>query len=110
MNTSTQGDWHGRWALAPLVACAGYMAAYMLDVTPVYYYPMVGEWHVSVQGSELGPRITYFGWKIVGLLCGGIAMGLPQRWSRWLTPGRFLVAALAMVAVVALHEIHWFFK
>ena len=58
----------GRWTLAALVAGTAYILAYSNNVTLFYYFPMVDEWHWRPQSEALGPGITYFGWKTIGLL------------------------------------------
>lgn len=100
----------GRWTLAALVAGAAYVLAYAQDVTLFYYYPMVGEWHWFPQGEALGPRITYYGWKTIGLLAGGTTVLLPRRWTARLPTDTVWVGALLLIAVVCAHEGHWFFK
>lgn len=100
----------GRWTLAALVAGAAYVLAYSQDVTLFFYYPMVGEWHWQPQGEALGPRITYYGWKAIGLLAGGAALLLPRRWTDRLPTDTVWVGALLLAAVVCVHESHWFLK
>ena len=100
----------GRWTLAALVAGAAYVLAYSQDVTPFYYYPMVGEWHWQPQGDALGPRITYYGWKTIGLLAGSTTLLLPRRWTNRLPADTVWVGALLLAATVFIHESHWFLK
>ena len=100
----------GRWTLFALVAGAAYVLAYANDMTLFYYYPMVGEWHVLPQGEALGPRITYYGWKAIGILAGALALLLPARWTARLPPDTVWVGALLLIAVVLFHESHWFFR
>lgn len=100
----------GRWTLAALVAGAAYVLAYSQDVTLFYYYPMVGEWHWQPQGEMLGPRITYYGWKAIGLLAGATTLLLPRRWTDRLPADTVWVGALLLAAVVCVHESHWFLK
>lgn len=100
----------GRWTLAALAAGAAYVLAYSQDVTLFYYYPMVGEWHWLPQGEALGPRITYFGWKAIGLLAGGATLLLPRRFTARLPADTVWVGALLLVAIVCAHESHWFLK
>ena len=100
----------GRWTLAALVAGAAYVLAYSQDVTLFYYYPMVGEWHWLPQDEALGPRITYFGWKAIGLLAGGATLLLPRRWTDRLPADTVWVGALLLAAIVCVHESHWFLK
>lgn len=100
----------GRWTLAALVACAAYVLAYSQDVTLFYYYPMVGEWHWLPQGEALGPRITYYGWKAIGLLAGTATLLLPRRWTDRLPADTVWVGALLLAAIVCVHESHWFLK
>jgi hypothetical protein len=96
--------------MAALVACAAYIAAYVQDVTLFYYYPMVGEWHWLPQDNALGPRITYFGWKAIGLIAGLVCLLLPARWAAWVSPRVLGWGALLMVGTVCFHESHWFLK
>ncbi|MFZ3220906.1 MAG: hypothetical protein WA174_12780 [Rhodoferax sp.] len=100
----------GRWTLAALVAGAAYVLAYSQDVTLFYYYPMVGEWHWLPQSEALGPRITYYGWKAIGLLAGGATLLLPRRWTDRLPADTVWVGALLLAATVCVHESHWFLK
>ncbi|MFZ3129004.1 MAG: hypothetical protein WA136_13400 [Rhodoferax sp.] len=100
----------GRWTLAALVASAAYVLAYSQDVTLFYYYPMVGEWHWLPQSEALGPRITYYGWKAIGLLAGGATLLLPRRWTDRLPADTVWVGALLLAAIVCVHESHWFLK
>jgi hypothetical protein len=102
--------WHGRWTVAALVACLAYVLAYSQDVTLFYYYPMVGEWHWSAQAQDLGPRITYYGWKSIGVLAGACSLVLPARWTHGLSPHVLWTGAMAIVAIVCMHEMHWFLK
>lgn len=108
MESSTRS--HGRWAVAALVAGAAYVLAYSQDVTLFYYYPMVGEFHWLPQPNALGPRITYYGWKAIGLAAGALALLLPGRWTARLPADTVWVGALLLVFVVCFHEMHWFFK
>ena len=100
----------GRWMTAALVAGAVYVLAYASDVTLFYYYPMVGAWHWLPQGDELGPRITYYGWKAIGLMAGSLTLLLPQRWTARLPADVVWLGALLLMAVVCMHERHWFFR
>jgi hypothetical protein len=100
----------GRWALAALVAGAAYVLAYSQDVTLFYYYPMVGEFHFRPQADALGPRITYYGWKAIGLLAGLATLALPKRWTARLPPDTVWIGAVLLTAVVLWHESHWFFR
>lgn len=100
----------GRWTLAALVAGTAYVLAYSQDVTLFFYYPMVGEWHWRPQGEALGPRITYFGWKAIGLLTGGATLLLPRRWTDRLPTDTVWVGALLLAAIVCVHESHWFLR
>jgi|GEM_PF-5874066 len=100
----------GRWTLAALIAGAAYVAAYSQDVTLFYYYPMVNEWHWLPQSEALGPRITYFGWKAIGLLAGAAALLVPRNWTDRLPRDTVWVGALVLSAVVCAHESHWFLR
>ena len=111
MVSATQGAQRlGRWAVAALVAGAAYVLAYVLDVTLFYYYPMVGEFHLRPQAESLGPRITYYGWKAIGLLAGLATLALPKRWTARVPTDTVWVGTLLLIAVVLWHESHWFFR
>lgn len=110
MNPEPSMTWSGRWTVAALLACVAYVLAYSQDATLFYYYPMVGEWHWLPQPQALGPRITYFGWKAIGLLVGLCSLVLPVRWTQRVPPSALWVGAVLMVAVVVTHETHWFLK
>jgi hypothetical protein len=100
----------GHCTLAALVAATAYVLAYSQDVTLFYYYPMVGQWHWLPQGEDLGPRITYFGWKAIGLLAGVVALLLPRRWLARLPADTVWMGGMALTAVVCVHESHWFLR
>jgi hypothetical protein len=100
----------GRWTLAALVAGGAYVLAYTQDVTLVYYYPMIGQWHWLPQGEELGPRITYYGWKAIGALAGAVTLLVPPRWLDRLPADTVWVGAALLCAVVCFHEMHWFLR
>lgn len=110
MNSDAAYAWSGRWSLVALVAGAAYIAAYVNNFTPFYYFPMVGEWHWTPQPPALGPGITYYGWKATGLVAGLCSLTLPEWWTRHFSPTMLWVGALALSAVVIFHESHWFFK
>ncbi len=108
-----------RWVLATLLACVAYVLAYTQEWTLFSYYPMVGEFHwqggLPGQGDELGPRITYYGWKAIGLLAGGAVLCLPTRWLSsllsgwsWLSANGLWFGLLAVLALIGAHEAHWF--
>ncbi len=99
-----------RWTLASFVAGAAYVLAYSQNFTLFYYFPMVGEWHWQPQAEALGPGITYFGWKFIGLLAGGASLLLPRRWTERLPPDAVWVGALVLIGIVVAHEAHWFFR
>jgi hypothetical protein len=100
----------GRWTLAALVAGTAYILAYSNNVTLFYYFPMVDEWHWRPQSEALGPGITYFGWKAIGLLAGSATLLLPRRWTNRLPADTVWVGALLLAAAVCIHESHWFLK
>jgi hypothetical protein len=100
----------GRSIFAALMACVAYVLAYSQDVTLIYYYPMVGQWHWFPQGQELGPRITYYGWKAIGLVAGLLTLLLPRHWTARLSVDAVWIGALLLITVVCIHEGHWFFK
>jgi hypothetical protein len=100
----------GRWTLAALVAGTAYILAYSNNVTLFYYFPMVDEWHWRPQSEALGPGITYFGWKTIGLLAGSATLLLPRRWTNRLPADTVWVGALLLAAAVCIHESHWFLK
>ena len=100
----------GRWTLAALVAGVAYVLAYSQEVTLFHYYPMVGEFHLRPQAEALGPRITYYGWKAIGLLAGLATLALPTRWTARVPPDTVWVGAALLIAVVLWHESHWFFR
>jgi hypothetical protein len=102
--------WSGRWAAAALLASAAYIVAYSQEVTLFYYYPMVNEWHLSAQPQALGPGITYFGWKALGIVTGAMAFLLPMKWLAWISPTVLQWGAYSMVLTVCVHESHWFFR
>jgi len=100
----------GRWTLAALVAGMAYIGAYTQELTMFYYYPMAGQWHRLPQGPELGPGITYFGWKALGALAGLLSLLVPKRWTARLPSDTVWVGALGLVTVVVFHEMHWFLR
>lgn len=100
----------GHKTLAALVAGLAYVLAYSQNVTLFYYYPMVGKWHWLPQPETLGPGITYFGWKSIGLLAGAATLLIPRRWTERLPADTVWAGALLLVTTVCLHESHWFFK
>lgn len=100
----------GRWTLAALVAGGAYILAYANNVTLFYYYPMVNEWHGQPQSEAIGPGITYFGWKAIGLLAGGATLLLPRRWTDRLPAATAWAGGLLLAAIVCFHESHWFLQ
>lgn len=100
----------GRWALATLVAGAAYILAYVNNFTPFYYFPMVNEWHWQPQSADIGPGITYFAWKSVGLLAGACSLLLPRRWTNRLPADTVWVGGLLLSVIVCVHESYWFVK
>ena len=110
MSTTPGAEHLARWTVAALVAGAAYVLAYSQDLTLFYYYPMAGEFHLRPQAESLGPRITYYGWKAIGLLAGLATLALPQRWTARVPPDTVWVGALLLIAVVLWHESHWFFR
>lgn len=100
----------GKWTVFALVAGAAYIVAYSHNVTLFYYYPMVGQWHWLPQGPELGPGITYFGWKAIGVLAGLVTLLVPNRWAKRLAVDTVWAGGLVLMAVVVWHESHWFLK
>ena len=110
MSTAPVTQQFGRWTLAALVAGAAYVLAYSQDVTLFYYYPMVGEFHLRPQAESLGPRITYYGWKAIGLLAGLATLALPPRWTARLPADTVWIGAALLIGVVGWHESHWFLR
>ncbi len=98
-----------RWIFAALVACCAYVLTYTLDFTPFYYYPIIGEWHLTPQAREAGPGITYYAWQCVGLAAGWLALWVPARWTARLPVAAVWVGSLLLMAIVVAHEAHWFF-
>ena len=99
-----------RWGLAATLACAGYFAAVHFELPAFYYYPMEGAWHWSVPANEaaLGPRITYYGWKVSGLLVMPLAWLLPPRLAQRLPASLGLWGVSAMTLLMLAVESRWF--
>lgn len=100
----------GRWSVFGVLAGVGYVLAYTNEFTPFYYYPIGGELRLFPYQPELGPGITYYAWKCVGLLVGLPALLLPARWAERVPVNGLAVGVLLLAGVVGMHESHWFFK
>ena len=98
----------GRWTLFALLAGLGYVLTYIYEYTPFLYFPMVGEFHLTPQAAEMGPGITYFGWKSVGLAVGLLSLLLPARWTARIPADALWIGTLVLIAVVCIHESRWF--
>lgn len=98
----------GRWVLATLVAGFAYVLAYTQEWTLFNYYPMVGEFHWQAMGDDLGPRITYYGWKAIGVLAGAAILLLPAHWFRLFSGTTLWYGLLGLVGLIGAHEAHWF--
>lgn len=107
--TSNASNPLGRWTLAALVAGLGYVLTYIFEYTPFLYFPMVGEFHLSSQPPAMGPGITYFGWKTVGLAAGLLTLLIPARWTARIPADTLWVGAIALIITVCVHESRWFF-
>ena len=100
----------GRWIAFALIAGVAYIVAYTHNLSPLDYYPMVGEVHRGEQAAELGPRITYYGWKLVGLVAGLVALLLPAAVAARIPASLAWIGPLILAGVVLFHESHWFFR
>lgn len=99
-----------RWGIAATLACAGYYAAVHLELPAFYYYPMAGQWHLSVPAAAetLGPRITYYGWKVSGLALMPLAWLVPAAICERMPQSSGFWGAVLAIAVMLANESRWF--
>jgi hypothetical protein len=110
---TAQENAHGHWAVAALIAGVAYVLAYTQEWALFSYYPMVGEFHwreVTGEAADaLGPRITYYGWKAVALLAGGLILLLPRSLTSRVSADATWIGLVLLVMIICAHEAHWFF-
>jgi hypothetical protein len=91
---------------AVVAAIVTYTAAVVLDLPAYLYFPRLARWGLAAISGE--PAIHWYGWLIDGLLGGVLGMAIGRPFRR--RPSWHLVWPLALVALalLGLHERHWF--
>jgi len=113
MSTATEHVSLVRWGLAAVLACVGYLVAVNFELPAFYYYPMEGSWHwtppvIDDTVASMGPVISYYGWKVSGLLLMPLAWLLPHRLASRLPVATGLWGVIAMCVLMLAIESRWF--
>ena len=87
-----------------------YVVLYYHELALFRFYPLVGELHLNIQPTTLGPAMIYYGWIIISALVSSlVAVAVPHRWVVQMWPGWSWVVPLAATLFTFAYETRWLF-
>lgn len=73
------------------------------------FYPLVGELHLHLQPTTLGPAMIYYSWIAISAVAAGVvAVAVPPRWVMFLWAGWSWLIPLGATLFTFLYETRWF--
>jgi hypothetical protein len=86
-----------------------YTVAYYNEWVLFWFYPLVGELHLSLQPTTFGPSMMFYGWiAIAAVVALAAALVVPSRWAVHLWAGWSWVVPLAATLFTFVYETRWF--
>jgi glucan phosphoethanolaminetransferase (alkaline phosphatase superfamily) len=101
---------HGRYAIFSIVFGVAYTVAFYFNLALFKFYPLVGAFHMTDQGKEAGPPISWYGWLATALVVSlPVSLLTPRRLADRLSPSWAGLIPVALVVLVLIYEKRWFF-
>ena len=86
-----------------------YTVAYYNEWPLFWFYPVVGELHLSIQPTTFGPSMMFYGWvAMAAVIAIFAALIVPSRLAVHLWPGWSWVVTLIATLFTFAYETRWF--
>lgn len=100
---------YGKLLVFSMLFAVVYTLCFYFNIALFKYYPMVGEFHVTAQGRQAGPPISWYGWMAVAFLVSApVALVLPAKLVDRIPPSVAWVLPTLILVTVLVYEKRWF--